>query len=63
VREEALLLGFHGGLIYQLGILPLVYGQRFRGHGDALVTEVFIRDMVQGYLAQVARVLPAPRRR
>jgi len=63
VREEALLLGFHGGLIYQLGILPLVYGQRFRGHGDALVTEVFIRDMVQGYLAQVARVLPAPRTR
>jgi AcrR family transcriptional regulator len=53
-REEALLLGFHGGLIYQLGIMPLVYGQRPRGHGDARVSEVFIRDMVQAYLAQAA---------
>ncbi len=63
VREEALLRGFHGGLIYQLGILPLVYGQHFRGHGDALVTEVFIRDMVQAYLAQAARVVPAALKR
>ena len=55
-REEALLLGLHGGLVYQLGMLPLVYGQRFRGHGDAQVTDTFIRDTVQGYLAQAARV-------
>ena len=63
MREEALILGFHGGLIYQLGIMPLVYGQHFRGHGDANVTEVFIRDMVQAYLAQAARVVPAARPR
>ncbi len=63
VREEALMLGFHGGLIYQLGIVPLVYGQQVRGHGDANVTEVFIRDMVQAYLAQAARVVPPARPR
>ena len=56
VREEALLLGLHGGLVYQLGLLPLVYGQPGRGHGQAEVTANFIRDMVQGYLAQAARV-------
>lgn len=63
MREEALILGFHGGLIYQLGIMPLVYGQHPRGHGDASVTEVFIRDMVQAYLAQAVRVVPAARPR
>jgi AcrR family transcriptional regulator len=63
VREEALMLGFHGGLIYQLGLVPLVYGQPVRGHGDAAVTAVFIRDMVQAYLAQAARVVPAVRAR
>ena len=61
MREEALILGFHGGLIYQLGIMPLVYGQHPRGHGDASVTEVFIRDMVQAYLTQAVRVVPAAR--
>ena len=60
VREEALLLGLHGGLVYQLGLLPLVYGQPGRGHGLAEVTATFIRDMVQGYLAQAARVAAAP---
>ena len=59
VREEALLLGLHGGLVYQLGLLPLVYGQPGRGHGLAEVTDTFIRDMVQGYLAQAARVATA----
>ena len=58
VREESLLLGLHGGLVYQLGLLPLVYGQPGRGHGDPQARGVFIGDMVQGYLAQVARVLP-----
>ena len=62
MREEALLLGLHGALVYQLGVLPLVYGQRFRGHGDAQVTETFIRDTVQGYLAQAARVSAETRR-
>jgi AcrR family transcriptional regulator len=63
VREESLLLGLHGGLIYQLGMLPLVYGQRFRGHGDAAVTATFIRDMVGGYLAQAAQVVPSSKPR
>ncbi len=61
MREEALLLGLHGALVYQLGMLPLVYGQHFRGHGDPQVTEDFIRDTVQGYLAQAARVLAETR--
>ena len=29
-REEALLMAFHGGLIYHLGIWPLVYQQLHR---------------------------------
>ena len=58
VREEALLMGLHGGLVYQLGLLPLVYGQPGRGHGDAAVSATFIRDMVQGYLAQAAQAAP-----
>ena len=59
VREEALLMGLHGGLVYQLGLLPLVYGQPGRGHGDAAVSATFIRDLVQGYLAQAAKAVPA----
>ena len=61
LREEALLLGLHGGLVYQLGMLPLVYGQRFRGHGDAAVTQTFISDMIAAYLAQSAHVVPHAR--
>lgn len=63
VREESLLLGLHGGLVYQLGMLPLVYGQHFRGHGDAVVRDTFIRDMVRGYLCQVRHAVPAPKSR
>ena len=59
VREESLLLGLHGGLVYQLGLLPLVYGQPGRGQGDPQARDTFIGDMVQGYLAQVARIMPA----
>ncbi len=62
VREEALMLGFHGGLIYQLGMLPLVYGQLFRGHAQADVRQQFISDMVQAYLAQAAFVVPQGQR-
>ena len=58
-REEALLMGFHGGLVYQLGLLPLVYGQPTRGHGDAVLAQTFVRDMVQAYLAQAAKAAPA----
>ena len=56
-REEGLLMGLHGGLIYHLGILPLCYGQGFRGQGDAGLIDVFIRDRVRGYLAQAGEVL------
>lgn len=56
-REEALLMGLHGGLIYQLGILPLCYAQPYRGQGDAELVTAFIRDRVQGYLAQAGVLL------
>lgn len=56
-REEALLMGLHGGLIYQLGILPLCYAQHYRGEGDAPLVETYIRDRVQGYLAQAGVLL------
>ena len=55
-REEALLLSFHGGLIYQLGIWPLIYQQHFSGEGDAALIDTFIRDRIRGYLAQMGDV-------
>ncbi len=56
-REQALLMGLHGGLVYQLGIVPLCYGQPAPSAGDAALVATFIRDGVQGYLAQVGRLL------
>ncbi len=56
-REEGLLMGLHGGLVYHLGILPLCYGQRFRGQDDPLMTDAFIRDRVRGYLHQAGELL------
>ena len=56
-REQALLMGLHGGLVYQLGIMPLCYGQPAAGADDAGLVDTFIRDRVQGYLAQVGRLL------
>ena len=50
-------MGLHGGLVYHLGVLPLCCGQGFRGQGDVVLTEAFIRDRVQGYLAQVGGLL------
>ena len=61
-REEALLMGFHGGLIYHLGIWPLVYQQHFSGEGDPALVDIFVRDRVRGFLAQVPELLP-PRAR
>ncbi len=64
-REEALLMGFHGGLIYHLGIWPLIYRQHFSGEGDPALIDTFIRDRIRGLLAQapsVAAVPAAPRR-
>lgn len=57
-REQALLMGLHGGLIYSLGIWPYVYGQAFDGQGDPAVVAQIIRDRVQSYLAHAATVMP-----
>jgi hypothetical protein len=62
-REEALLMGFHGGLIYHLGIWPLVYQQRFAGEGDTPLIDTFIADRIRGLLAQMPEVLPVARPR
>ena len=58
-REEALLMGFHGGLIYHLGIWPLVYQQPYSGQGDAALEDQFLRDRIDGMLAQMPAMLPA----
>lgn len=60
-REEALLMGFHGGLIYHLGIWPLVYQQHYAGQGDAALEDQFLRDRIRGFLAQVPAVMPVRR--
>lgn len=62
-REEAMLLSFHGGLIYQLGIWPLVYQQSFAGQGDAALVDTFIGDRIRGLLLQAPEIVPggAPR--
>lgn len=57
-REEALLMGFHGGLIYHLGIWPLIYQQTYTGQGDPALTDTFIADRIQGFLVQAAQLLP-----
>jgi AcrR family transcriptional regulator len=61
-REEALLMGFHGGLIYQLGIWPLVYQQPFAGEGDPLMIDTFIQDRIRGLLLQAPELVPSPTR-
>jgi AcrR family transcriptional regulator len=60
-REEALLLSFHGGLIYHLGIWPLVYQQSFTGQDDPALIDTFISDRIQGLIVQMPLVMPAPR--
>jgi AcrR family transcriptional regulator len=62
-REQGLLMGLHGGLIYSLGIWPHVYGQRFEGQGNSQEISVIIRDRVQAYLAHVPHTLPISIRR
>jgi AcrR family transcriptional regulator len=62
-REEALLMGFHGGLIYHLGIWPLVYQQPYAGQGDAPMVDAFIADRIRGLLAQMPELLPPARPR
>lgn len=58
-REEALLMSFHGGLIYHLGIWPLVYQQSFSGEGDATLIDTFIADRIQGLLLQAGTIVRA----
>ena len=60
-REEAALMGLHGGLIYHLGIWPLVYQQTYTGQGDAAQVDVYIRDRIRGFLAQMPELLAAAR--
>jgi AcrR family transcriptional regulator len=65
VREQALLMGLHGGLIYSLGIWPHVYGQKIAGidQGKPLsfqVRNLIIRDRVQSYVLQAQAILCGP---
>jgi AcrR family transcriptional regulator len=65
VREHALLMGFHGGLIYSLGIWPHVYGQQIEGAGageeiSLALRSAIIRDRVQSYLLQAKAILSNP---
>jgi AcrR family transcriptional regulator len=60
-REEAALMAFHGGLIYHLGIWPLVYQQSYTGQGDAGLVDTFIADRIRGFLAQMPELAPAAR--
>ena len=56
-------MSFHGGLIYHLGIWPLVYQQPFSGEGDPALLDTFISDRIRGLLVQVqamsAELMPA----
>jgi AcrR family transcriptional regulator len=56
-REEGLLMAFHGGLIYHLGIWPLVYQQSYTGQGDAALTDNFIADRIRGLLLQAPEIV------
>ncbi len=61
-REEALLMAFHGGLIYHLGIWPLVYQQAYAGEGDAAMVDTFIADRIRGLLLQAPEIVAAKTR-
>jgi AcrR family transcriptional regulator len=60
-REEAWIMGFHGGLVYHLGLWPLVYQQSYAGQGDADLTDMFLRDRIRGFLAQAGEISPRAR--
>jgi AcrR family transcriptional regulator len=57
IREQGLLMGLHGGLIYSLGIWPHVYGQSYEGQDDQKAISQIIRDRVQSYLLQAPNVI------
>ena len=56
-REEAALMGLHGGLVYHLGIWPLVYQQTYTGQGDPALVDRYIADRINGFLAQMPELL------
>jgi hypothetical protein len=56
-------MGFHGGLIYHLGIWPLVYQQSYTGQGDRALEDQFLADRIRGLLAQMPELLPPSRAR
>lgn len=56
-REEALLMAFHGGLIYHLGIWPLVYQQAYTGEGDPALVDTFIADRIRGLILQAPEIV------
>ena len=56
-REEALLMTFHGGLIYHLGIWPLVYQQSYAGAGDPAMIDTFIADRIRGLILQAPEIV------
>jgi AcrR family transcriptional regulator len=56
-REQGLLMGLHGGLIYSLGIWPHVYGQEFEGMNDQNAIKQIIRDRVKSYLLLAPQVV------
>lgn len=60
-REEAALMGLHGGLIYHLGIWPLIYQQTFTGQGDPAMLDMFVADRISGFLAQMPALVPPAR--
>lgn len=67
IREQSLLMGLHGGLIYSLGIWPHVYGQKIEGADTAEflnlpVRGLIIRDRVQSYLLQAKAIHAADAR-
>jgi AcrR family transcriptional regulator len=57
VREQGLLMGLHGGLIYSLGIWPHVYGQPFDGMNSVDDIKLIIRDRVKSYLLHAPQVV------
>jgi AcrR family transcriptional regulator len=57
VREQGLLMGLHGGLIYSLGIWPYVYGQSFEGMNSPSDVKLIIRDRVKSYLLLAPEVV------
>jgi AcrR family transcriptional regulator len=60
-REEAALMALHGGLVYHLGIWPLIYQQAYAGQGDVGQVDLYITDRIRGFLAQMPELLPLAR--